>query len=80
MQRMGSRAVHLAKPVYESMPYAYAGTGVALMLLSYFYGRGLWSTVVAIAGLLAVVGGAVIFLKRRDYRLNRTHYDFHPLD
>lgn len=77
---MGIRAVHLAKPVYESMPFAYAATGVVLMLLSYFDGRGFWSNFVAFVGLLAVVGGAVIFLKRRDYRLNRTHYDLRSLD
>jgi len=77
---MGRRDVHLAKPVYESMPYAYAGAGVALMLLSYFDGRGFWSTIAGVAGLLAVVGGAVIFLKRRDYRQNRTHYDYQSLE
>jgi hypothetical protein len=77
---MGIRAVHLAKPVYESMPYAYAGTGIALMLLSYFDGRGFWSNFVAFVGLLAVIGGAVIFLKRRDYRRCRTHYDYGPLE
>jgi formate hydrogenlyase subunit 3/multisubunit Na+/H+ antiporter MnhD subunit len=77
---MGIRAVHLAKPVYESMPYAYAGTGIVLMLLSYFDGRGFWSNFVAFVGLLAVIGGAVIFLKRRDYRQCRTHYDYRSLD
>ena len=77
---MGIRPVHLAKPVYESMPYAYAVAGAMLMLLSYFDGRGFWSNTSAIVGLLAVIGGAVIFLKRRDYRLNRTHYDFRSLE
>ena len=77
---MGIRAVHLAKPVYESMPYAYAGAGVTLMLLSYFDGRGLWSNLAAFVGLLAVIGGTVIFLKRHDYRQCRTHYDYRSLD
>jgi len=77
---MGIRAVHLAKPVYESMPYAYACAGVALMLLSYFDGRGVWSTLAGFAGLLAVIGGVVIFLRRRDYRLNREHYDYRSLE
>jgi hypothetical protein len=77
---MGTRAVHLAKPVYESMPYAYAASGIALMLMSYFDGRGFWSTAAAIVGLLAVIAGVVIFLKRRDYRLNRTHYDYSSLE
>ena len=77
---MGIRAVHLAKPVYESMPYAYACAGVALMLLSYFDGRGIWPTLCAVAGLFSVIGGVVIFLKRRDYRLNREHYDYRSLE
>ena len=29
---------------------------------------------------LAVIGGVVIFLKRRDYRLNREHYDYRSLE
>ena len=77
---MGIRAVHLAKPVYESMPYGYAIAGVVLMLLSYFDGRGFWSNLTAIVGLLAVIGGVVIFLKRRDYRLNHCHYDYSSLE
>ena len=77
---MGIRAVHLAKPVYESMPYGYAVAGVVLMLLSYFDGRGFLSNVTAIVGLLAVVGGVVVFLKRRDYRMNRSHYDYSSLE
>jgi len=77
---MGIRAVHLSKPVYESMPYAYALSGVVLMLLSYFDGRGIWSTIAGLVGLLAVVGGAVVFLKRRDYRINHAHYDYRSLE
>lgn len=77
---MGIRAIHLAKPLYESMPYAYACVGILLMLLSYSAGRGIWSTLAGLVGLVAVIGGAVIFLKRRDYRLNRAHYDYGRLD
>jgi hypothetical protein len=77
---MGIRAVYLARPVYECIPYAYAFAGITLMLLSYFDGRGIWSTLAGVAGLVAVVGGVVIFLKRRDYRINHAHYDYRPLD
>jgi hypothetical protein len=77
---MGIRAVHLAKPVYESIPYAYALAGLVLMLVSYFDGRGFWSNVAAIVGFLAVIGGLVIFLKRRDYRMSHAHYDYRSLE
>jgi hypothetical protein len=77
---MGIQPLYLAKPVYESMPYAYAVAGAVLMLMSYFDGRGFWSNICAIVGLLAVIGGAVIFLRRRDYRLNHAHYDYSSLE
>ena len=61
----------LSKPIYELLPYFYMAGGLlalgASMYLDYWY----WPTICLAAGLILLVGGLMVWLKRRDYRHNR---------
>jgi len=59
----------VAKPIYESLPYFYLVAGAislgASMVISHWY----WPEICFVVGLLCLVGGLVVLLKRRDYRV-----------
>jgi Flp pilus assembly protein TadB len=63
-----------SRPVYEGLPGFYMACGVAGLIGSYFMPSGGVSLLVGLAGLLAVLGGVVILLRRRDYRALRSEY------
>ena len=63
-----------SRPVYEGLPWFYVICGVAALTGSYFLPSGVLSVVAGIAGLLGVLGGVVIVLRRRDYRALRSEY------
>jgi hypothetical protein len=63
-----------SRPVYEGLPWLYMACGVAALVGSYFLPSGLLSLVVGLAGLMALLGGIVILLRRRDYREMRSQY------
>jgi hypothetical protein len=71
---MALRRPHLAKPFYEALPALYAVIGAAAIAVSYFRLKGTASVTVALAGTAALVAGAVIALRRRDYRQLRDEY------
>lgn len=78
---MENRTVRLSKPIYELIPYVYIASGLAAAAGSYFLGSGgIWAEIVLVLGLLCVVGGAVILLKRRDARDRRSAYKGGALD
>ena len=64
----------LSKPLYESLPWMYAGGGVLALGLSYLTGSRLVSVLAGVAGITGVVGGSVLLLRRRDYRALRSQY------
>lgn len=66
--------MRLSKPVYESLPYVYMGLGAGALVFSYWWRAPGWSDVVVGLGLLAVVCGLVLVLKRRDYRVQKRRY------
>jgi len=66
--------VRLSKPVYESLPYAYMGLGAGALAFSYFWRAPGWSDAIVGFGLLAIVCGLVLVLKRRDYRVQKRRY------
>ena len=72
---MQRRTPYFSRPVYESLPWFYIICGVAAVGASYLLAaHGLLSLTVGLLGLLAVVGGVVVLLRRRDYRALRSQY------
>lgn len=72
MTRTGKQ--RLSRPLYEGLPWIYVAGGVVALAFSYFCPyRGL-SIPISLIGLLAVLGGVVVLLRRRDYRAMRSEY------
>jgi hypothetical protein len=59
----------VSRPIYESLPYLYMLAGAAAlgasMYLSYWY----WPTICFATGVICLVAGLAVMLKRRDYRV-----------
>jgi hypothetical protein len=64
----------LNRTLYESLPVVYAALGATLLWTSYRYRDRGWSTLCAVAGLLGLVAGLVVWMRRRDYRATGADY------
>jgi uncharacterized iron-regulated membrane protein len=72
---MTPREERFPRPLYESLPWIYLAGGLAALAGSYFLaGVPVASLLVGLAGLALVIWGAVIWLRRRDYRDMRDRY------
>ena len=65
---MNSRGPRLSRPIYEALPWIYILCGLAALVASYVHPSKLHSLVLGLPGLVAVVGGIVVVLRRRDFR------------
>jgi hypothetical protein len=66
--------MRVARPLYEALPYLYIVIGVAAVGASFAWRVADWSGILALFGLVAVTGGLVLALRRRDYRIQQRHY------
>jgi hypothetical protein len=66
--------MRVARPLYESLPYVYIAVGAAALVTSYAWRVADWSGTLAFFGVIAIVGGLVLVLRRRDYRIRQRHY------
>lgn len=66
--------MRLSRSVYESLPYAYMLLGVGAFAASYLWRAEAWSNLVAGFGLIILVTGLVLTLRRRDYRIQKRRY------
>ena len=66
--------MRISRPLYEALPYAYIAIGAAAVGASFVWRVAEWSGLVALLGLVAMVGGLVLALRRRDYRIQKRHY------
>ena len=66
--------MRIARGVYESLPYAYMLVGIAAIVASFNWRVPGWSDVMGLFGLVAIVSGLVLVLRRRDYRIQKRHY------
>jgi UDP-N-acetylmuramyl pentapeptide phosphotransferase/UDP-N-acetylglucosamine-1-phosphate transferase len=64
----------LSRPVYEGLPWTYLLGGVAALIASYFQTSATLSLVLGLPGLLALLAGTVVLLRRRGYRRLRAQY------
>lgn len=64
----------LSRPVYEFLPWLYMLCGIAALVASYILPSGILSLIAGLVGLVGVLGGIVILLRRRDYRELRSQY------
>ncbi len=58
----------ISKPVYESLPYMYLIVGGVFLASSMYVNYSYWPTICFVSGLVCLVAGLVVLLKRRDYR------------
>jgi len=66
---------HLSRPVYEGLPWFYMGFGLLALIASYLLAaHGILSFAVGLLGLISLVYGMVVLLRRRDFRAMRAQY------
>jgi Flp pilus assembly protein TadB len=65
---MNSRGPRLSRPVYEALPWMYILCGLAALVASYVHPSKGHSLLLGLPGLIGVVGGVVVLLRRRVYR------------
>ncbi len=58
----------LSKPLYESVPYFYFVAGVVGLVASVYVNDWYWPAICTALGLVCLLIGLVVWLKRRDYR------------
>ena len=66
--------MRVVRPLYESLPYAYIVVGAAAIGASFAWRVAEWAGLMALFGLVAIVGGLALVLRRRDYRIQKRHY------
>ncbi len=66
--------MRISRPLYESLPYLYMAIGLAAVGASFAWRVAEWSGVMAGFGVVALLGGLVLALRRRDYRIQKRHY------
>jgi hypothetical protein len=67
--------MQFSRPVYEGLPWLYITCGLLILGGSYLLAEhGVLSLLAGILGLLFVLVGVVVLLRRRDYRELRSQY------
>jgi len=66
----------LPKVLYEAIPFYYLGVGAAALGAAFYLESWYWAEISAGFGLVALVMGLVILLRRKGYRASRSRLDF----
>ena len=75
---MTPRGVRLSRPLYEALPWIYVLCGLLALAASYRHRGSGVSVIIGIFGILAVIAGIVLLLRRRDFRELRAQYKDQP--
>jgi len=71
---MTRSAKRLSRPVYEGLPWMYVAGGAIALFVSYMCPYTALAHAIGLLGLLGVLAGIVVLLRRRDYRAMRSEY------
>jgi hypothetical protein len=71
---MARPGLRLSRPLYEGLPWIYLAGGALALMGSYLSPYPVLGVVLGLSGFLAVLGGIVVLLRRRDYRKMRSQY------
>jgi hypothetical protein len=70
----------LARPVYEFLPYLYMLVGVVMLAAAWFIEMSTLPSVLLVVGVLSMMAGVVLWLRRRDYRTRQSEYNSRSLE
>jgi hypothetical protein len=70
----------LARPIYEFLPYLYMLVGLALLGAAWFIEMSTLPSVFMLVGVLSIMAGLVLWLRRRDYRTRQSEYNSRSLE
>lgn len=70
----------IARPLYELLPYIYMILGLALLGAAWIVEAHALPSVLMLIGALSLLGGLVLWLRRRDYRTRQAQYDARSLE
>lgn len=66
--------MRLSRLIYESLPYVYMLVGIGAFLVSFLWRAEVWSDLMAGFGLIVLVTGLALALRRRDFRIQKRRY------
>ena len=70
----------LSKPLYEAIPYLYLIAGLAALIAALYLDYWIWPAIGLVVGFGCIIGGLVVWLRRRDFRRNLKSPDAENLD
>ena len=71
----------ISRPLYELLPYLYMLVGAVLLAAAWLTeATGTWPSLFLAVGALSLMGGLVLWLRRKDYRSKQAEYDSRSLD
>jgi hypothetical protein len=70
----------LARPIYEFLPYLYMLVGVGLLAAAWFIEMSTLPSIFMLVGVLSLMAGLVLWLRRRDYRTRQSEYNSRSLE
>ena len=70
----------LSRPLYEFLPYLYMLLGIVLLGCAWSLQVATLPGLMMFVGAVSLLGGIVLWLRRRDYRSRQSEYNEKSLD
>jgi predicted MFS family arabinose efflux permease len=61
----------LSKPLYEALPFYYIAIGLIALIAGLYVNYWYWPAICTVVGVVSLIAGSVVWVKRRDYRTSR---------